>query len=570
MAQKFLTSIDLNKNEVQNVAMHKLAVAPSTPTLGQFYFNTVNNRAYCWSGSKWVGMDAVDSTMTGADIVTAINGSAGVIDLDNLAASVGSAVTNNHTHSNKAVLDATTASFTTADETKLDGIAAGAQVNNISAINATDLTDAGDTTLHYHAADRNRANHTGTQSADTLTDGTTNKAYTATEKTKLAGIEAGAEVNNISYVNATDLTDGGDSTLHYHSADRNRENHTGTQSADTITDGTTNKAYTATEKTKLAGIEAGAQVNTVTSVAGKTGVVTLAKGDVGLGNVTNDAQVKKLASSTNGKIPTWNGTTGDALNDGYSVETSLAGSSSAIPRADAVKAYVDALLSANDAMVYKGTLGTGGTVTALPTTHSAGWAYKVITAGTYAGIVCEVGDLIIAVIDRAGTGNINSDWTVVQTNTDGAVIGPASATDGNFPLFNGATGKLIKNSAYGPSSFAGSGHTHAGVYQPVDGDLTAIAALAGTSGFLKKTAADTWELDTTVVRKYAANVGDNSSTSIVVTHNLNTQDVTVMLREVASPYAVVMTDIEITSVNTITLKFAAAPTSGQYRVIVTG
>ena len=32
--------------------------------------------------------------------------------------------------------------------------------------------------------------------------------------------------------------------------------------------------------------------------------------------------------------------------------------------------------------------------------------------------------------------------------------------------------------------------------QPLDADLTAIAALAGTSGFLKKTAADTWSLDT--------------------------------------------------------------------------
>ena len=33
-------------------------------------------------------------------------------------------------------------------------------------------------------------------------------------------------------------------------------------------------------------------------------------------------------------------------------------------------------------------------------------------------------------------------------------------------------------------------------YQPLDADLTAIGALAGTSGFLKKTAANTWSLDT--------------------------------------------------------------------------
>lgn len=46
------------------------------------------------------------------------------------------------------------------------------------------------------------------------------------------------------------------------------------------------------------------------------------------------------------------------------------------------------------------------------------------------------------------------------------------------------------------SAFATSGHNHSSTYQPLDGDLTAIAALSGTSGILKKTAADTWALDT--------------------------------------------------------------------------
>ena len=56
--------------------------------------------------------------------------------------------------------------------------------------------------------------------------------------------------------------------------------------------------YTTTEKTKLSGIESGAQVNTVTSVAGKTGVVTLVKGDVGLGNVDNTSDASKITSGT--------------------------------------------------------------------------------------------------------------------------------------------------------------------------------------------------------------------------------------------------------------------------------
>ncbi|WP_192894612.1 hypothetical protein [Paenibacillus contaminans] len=54
--------------------------------------------------------------------------------------------------------------------------------------------------------------------------------------------------------------------------------------------GLSTEDYTTVEKNKLAGITAGAQVNTVTSVAGKTGAVTLAKADVGLGNVDNVQQ----------------------------------------------------------------------------------------------------------------------------------------------------------------------------------------------------------------------------------------------------------------------------------------
>lgn len=59
-------------------------------------------------------------------------------------------------------------------------------------------------------------------------------AFTDAEQSKLSGIEVGAEENNISDVDATDLTDGGDTTLHYHTSDRNRENHAGTQAISTV------------------------------------------------------------------------------------------------------------------------------------------------------------------------------------------------------------------------------------------------------------------------------------------------------------------------------------------------
>lgn len=114
------------------------------------------------------------------------------------------------------------------------------------------------------------------------------------------------------------------------------------------------------------------------------------------------------------------------------------------------KKYVDdkvtTAVGAVDAMRFKGTLGTDGTVTELPKTYKVGDTYRVVTAGTYAGEQCEVGDLLIAIIARQGSENANSDWTIAQTNVDGAVVGPASATDATVVLFDGATGKRIKGS----------------------------------------------------------------------------------------------------------------------------
>ena len=122
---------------------------------------------------------------------------------------------------------------------------------------------------------------------------------------------------------------------------------------------------------------------------------------------------------------------------------------------ESAKEYADSILGANDAMVYKGTIGTGGTVTALPNSHEVGWTYKVITAGTYAGQKCEIGDMIICV--TKGTTAKDSDWTVVQNNVDGAVIGPASAVANRVAVFDGTTGKLIKDSGYTIASNVPSG-----------------------------------------------------------------------------------------------------------------
>ena len=61
--------------------------------------------------------------------------------------------------------------------------------------------------------------------------------------------------------------------------------------------GLSTEDYTTSEKTKLGTIEEGAQVNTVTSVAGRTGAVTLTKTDIGLDNVDNTSDDDKPIST---------------------------------------------------------------------------------------------------------------------------------------------------------------------------------------------------------------------------------------------------------------------------------
>jgi hypothetical protein len=71
-------------------------------------------------------------------------------------------------------------------------------------------------------------------------------------------------------------------------------------------------------------------------------------------------------------------------------------------------------------------------------------------------------------------------------------------------------------------------------------------------------------------RKLAYNVGNNSATSYTINHALATRDVAVHVYENASPYAQVEADIEHTDSNNLAVKFAVAPTTDQYRVVIVG
>lgn len=72
------------------------------------------------------------------------------------------------------------------------------------------------------------------------------------------------------------------------------------------------------------------------------------------------------------------------------------------------------------------------------------------------------------------------------------------------------------------------------------------------------------------IRKFAALVGDGSATQFTVTHNFNTRDVQVNVYRNSGAYDQVLTDVEMTTPNSVTVRFATAPSSNQFRVMVMG
>lgn len=188
------------------------------------------------------------------------------------------------------------------------------------------------------------------------------------------------------------------------------------------------------------------------------------------------------------------------------------------PTTQAVKNLVDAVLGANDAMVYKGVIDAS-TNPNYPSAD-AGWTYKISVAGKIggaSGINVQVGDTIICSVDSTASGNqatVGANWFILQTNLEFADVSTTEARTDN----------------------------------------TKSVTPAGLANFpVKKT----------------ATIGNGSATSIAVTHNLNSKDVIVGVYQVSDD-AEVFCDVVHTSVNVVTLSFAVAPATNALKVVVMG
>jgi hypothetical protein len=67
---KFLVPVDLTKQELQNARIQNLAAAPSTPVVGQEYYDTAQNHLYVWNGSAWEQASGVTATGGGGTVTS--------------------------------------------------------------------------------------------------------------------------------------------------------------------------------------------------------------------------------------------------------------------------------------------------------------------------------------------------------------------------------------------------------------------------------------------------------------------------------------------------------------------
>lgn len=142
-----------------------------------------------------------------------------------------------------------------------------------------------------------------------------------------------------------------------------------------------------------------------------TSDVNLYFGDIHFSSSNNTS----LATALNNKVDKVTGK-GLSTNDYTDADQTKVGY---VDTGKSVTTYVSEQISSamTGSAKYKGTVGTGGTVTTLPTSgYKQGDYYVVCSAGTYAGESCEVGDMIFANKDYASGAVAADDWDIVQAN----------------------------------------------------------------------------------------------------------------------------------------------------------
>lgn len=203
------------------------------------------------------------------------------------------------------------------------------------------------------------------------------------------------------------------------------------------------------------------------------------------------------------------------------------------------------------------------------------------TTGAADGLTLAAGDRVL--LNGQTTGSENGIWTVQTgawvraTDADASteIVSGTEVLVNEGTTYGGSVWRIATTGAITPgtTAIAWQQVNKLNTYTGGNGILltgSAFSAVVVASGGLSVSGAGLAVDRTKVPMLFAATIGDGTQTSFTVTHNLNTQDVTVAVRDVATN-TLVQPDIVAATVNTITVTFAGiVPAANSYRVVVHG
>jgi hypothetical protein len=557
MARSFLVPINLNQLELQNARIQNLSTTQigsiASPVTGQVVYDSTVNQLKVYEGTGWAPVGGV-ATGTGAPSSTPMSIGSMYLDLTNLVVYVS-----NGTASSANWVPVMPYGLT-ADMANL-GLA-NAQGSSLKVSRADHV--------HRHID----ADHSGIH-LNALATATADYSMGTYKITNLATPVAGTDAANKNYVDAAV---------------------TGLNVHDEVQVATTANL---TGWTYAAG---------TTDASQGTGIgATLTNGTTGTSTIDGYTLL------ANDRVLVKNQTT-QTQNGIYTVTTAgTTGVATVLTRATDSDNHIAGQITAGDFVFVTGgstQISTGWTQTASGTATTPVKGIKLGTdaitfsqfsgAGTYTasnGVTLSGNNFVFTPTTTGGLQTGSSGAAVLlpstsglKTDANGLALNPTS-TGG---LTTSASGSLIllpstsglKTDASGlalnPTSTGGLTTSASGAYillatnsglATSSSGLTVTAGLGITlsgGGAAGAATANTVAINTDVVaRKYTTTIGDGTTTSYTVTHNLNSRYVQVTVFD-ASSYAQVFTDVANTTVNTVTISFANAPGVNAYNVIVVG
>lgn len=201
------------------------------------------------------------------------------------------------------------------------------------------------------------------------------------------------------------------------------------------------------------------------------------------------------------------------------------------------------------------TIGSGGTADNSALLQGQNGAYYLSRAnhtGTQA--ISTVSGLQAAIDGKAATSHTHviTDITGLQAALDAKSATGHTHVSANITDFNTAVDARVAGLTAGAPALLDT--------------LDELAAALGDDANFASTVTTALA---TKAGKYATTIGNGAATSIVVTHNLNTEDIDLTVREVSTK-AEVGVEWAPTTVNTATITFTVAPANNSLRVLVVG